>query len=222
VNNWLVSEDGAIVMRNINGTVIENNKISGAGGVGINLENVDNAVMQSNTFSGMREISGSTVGVKMLANGMDNHAALISNIFDSSVGYHACAESGSGHAYEVSVTNQDTSMFDNSNDSMKLIVLEGTEPTEPTEPANDLPVANAAGRVADVGSTVIFYGGESFDRYGIVNYSWDFDASNGIQRDATGMIVTHTFEEQGRYTVTLTISNMRGQTSTDTLTVIVK
>ncbi|MDP2216895.1 MAG: right-handed parallel beta-helix repeat-containing protein [Methanolobus sp.] len=219
VNNWLVSDDGAIVLRNINGAVIENNDISGAGGVGINMENADNVVMQSNTFSGMREISGSTVGVKMLASGMDQHAALISNIFDSSVGYHARAESGSGHTYEVSVTNQDISLFDNSNESMKLIVLE--EPA-PQEPADDLPVANAAGRVADAGSTVIFYGGESFDKYGIVTYSWDFDDSDGIQRDATGMIVNHTFEEQGRYIVTLTISNMKGQTSTDTLTVIVK
>jgi parallel beta-helix repeat protein len=219
VNNWLVSDDGAIVLRNIDGAVIENNEISGAGGVAINLENADNVVIQSNSVSGMREISGSTVGVKMLASGMDQHAALISNIFDSSVGYHARAESGSGHTYEVSVTNQDISLFDNSNESMKLIVLE--EPA-PQEPADDLPVANAAGRVADAGSTVIFYGGESFDKYGIVTYSWDFDDSDGIQRDATGMIVNHTFEEQGKYIVTLTISNMKGQTSTDTLTVIVK
>jgi hypothetical protein len=219
VNNWLVSDNGGIVMRNIDGAVIENNEISGAGGVGVNLENVDDVVMQSNSVSGMREISGSTVGVKLLANGRDYNATLISNIFDSSVAYHARAESKSGNVYEVSVRDQDTSMFDNSNDGMKVVVLEDTEPSEP---ATDLPVANAGGRLADAGNAVVFYGGESFDRYGIVNYSWDFDNSDGIQRDATGMIVTRTFEEPGRYVVTLTITNMKGQTSTDTITVIVR
>jgi parallel beta-helix repeat protein len=215
VNNWLETEDGAIVLRNIDGAVIENNKVSGAGGAGVNLEDADNVVMQSNTFSGMREISGSTIGVKMLANDRDYNATLISNSFDSSVGYHARADSEAGYVYEVSVKGQDTSKFDNSNEGMELIVLEYPEP------ASDLPVANASGRVAEAGNTVIFYGGESFDQNGIVTYSWDFDASNGIQRDATGMVVNHTFEEKGKYVVTLTINNMKGQTSTDTLTVLV-
>jgi len=219
VNNWLVSDDGAIVLRNIDGAVIENNEISGAGGVGINLENVDNVAMQSNSVSGMREISGPTLGVKLLANGMDFNATLISNIFDSSVAYHARAESESGNVYEVSVRDQNTSMFDNSNDGMKVVVLEDAEPSEP---ATELPVANAGGRLADAGNAVVFYGGESFDRYGIVTYSWDFDNADGIQRDATGMVVTRTFEEPGRYVVTLTVTNMRGQTNTDTITVIVK
>jgi parallel beta-helix repeat protein len=215
VNNWLETEGGAIVLRNIDGAVIENNEVSGAGGAGVNLEDADNVVMQSNTFSGMREISGSTTGVKMLANDRDYNATLISNSFDSSVGYHARSDSDAGHVYLVSVRGQDISKFDNSNEGMELMILEDPEP------AGDLPVANASGRVAEAGNTVVFYGGESFDQNGIVTYSWDFDASNGIQRDATGMIVNHTFEEKGKSVVTLTISNMKGQTSTDTLTVVV-
>ncbi len=215
VNNWLETEDGAIVLRNIDGAVIENNEISGAGGAGVNLEDADNVVMQSNNFSGMREISGSTIGVKMLANDRDYNATLISNSFDSSVGYHARSDSDAGHVYQVSVKGQDISKLDNSNEGMELMILEDPEP------AGGLPVANASGRVAEAGNTVIFYGGESFDQNGIVTYSWDFDASNGIQRDATGMIVNHTFEEKGKSVVTLTINNMKGQTSTDTLTVVV-
>ncbi|MCQ6963401.1 hypothetical protein PV02_09860 [Methanolobus chelungpuianus] len=220
VNNWLLNEGGAIMLRNTDGAVIENNEISGAGVAGINLDNADNVVMQNNSVSSMRDISGSsTIGVKLLANGTDFNATLISNTFDSSVAYHARAESESGNVYEVSVRDQDTSMFDNSNDGMRLVVPEDTEPSESSVEG---PVANAGGRLTDDGNTVVFYGGESSDSYGIVSYSWDFDASNGIQKDATGMKVTHTFEEPGNYVVTLTVTNMKGQISTDTITVIVK
>ncbi|MDX1932816.1 MAG: PKD domain-containing protein [Capsulimonadales bacterium] len=49
-------------------------------------------------------------------------------------------------------------------------------------------------------------------------YSWDFDASDGIQEDATGRAVTHTFpqsldkENDGikRYVITLTVSDFDG------------
>lgn len=43
-----------------------------------------------------------------------------------------------------------------------------------------------------------------------VKYSWDFDASDGIQEDAVGELVYHKYRKSGEYTVTLTISDLFG------------
>lgn len=41
-----------------------------------------------------------------------------------------------------------------------------------------------------------------------VVFSWDFDASDGIQVDAEGQVVKRKFRKAGTYTVTLTVSDM--------------
>lgn len=43
-----------------------------------------------------------------------------------------------------------------------------------------------------------------------LKYSWDFDASDGIQEDAEGRTVYRTFPKAGKYTVTLTVSDLDG------------
>ena len=49
-----------------------------------------------------------------------------------------------------------------------------------------------------------------------IKYSWDFDARDGIQEDATGRTVTYAFPRsntqngQQKYTITLTISDVDG------------
>ncbi|MDP2216893.1 MAG: right-handed parallel beta-helix repeat-containing protein [Methanolobus sp.] len=214
VNNWLLGNDGAIVFKNVDGAMIDSNEISGAGGTGVNLQNADNVVMQNNVISSLRNLAGSTICLKLLP--VDNNYGVLlrNNSFDAAADYHAYSYPTFGYVYEVSVSEQDISKFYFANDGMNLIFLD--------EPSDDeLPVANAGARYVTAGSPLTFYGGESTDRYGIISYSWDFDASNGIQKDASGMLVTHTFEKTGSYDVTLTVSNMRGQTSTDTLKVIV-
>jgi len=213
VNNWLLGNDGAIVLKDVDGAMLSDNVISGAGGTGVNLQNADDVVMQNNIISDLRTLSGPTICLKMLPVDKSYNVLLRSNDLDSSASYHAYSYSTFGHVYQVSVSDQDVSKFYFTNEGIELIFLD-----EPAE--GEVPVADAGARYVSAGSPVIFYGGESSDRYGIVSYSWDFDASNGIQKDATGMIVTRTFEEPGRYVVTLTVSNMKGQAATDTLTVI--
>jgi len=44
----------------------------------------------------------------------------------------------------------------------------------------------------------------------VVRYSWDFDASDGIQEDAVGEVVYHQYRKPGEYTVTLTVSDIFG------------
>ena len=84
------------------------------------------------------------------------------------------------------------------------------------------PVANAgADTVAMVGELLAFDGTGSYDPdFGpnALSYSWDFDASDGIQVDATGASPTHVFGAAGTYTVTLTVSDGKTQAQ-DTVSV---
>ncbi|WP_321417674.1 disaggregatase related repeat-containing protein [uncultured Methanomethylovorans sp.] len=87
---------------------------------------------------------------------------------------------------------------------------------------DESPVAEAgADKNATVGSAISFDGSASSDDKGIVSYSWDFDASNGITSEATGVTATKTYSSSGNYIVTLTVTDANGQTSTDTLKVVV-
>jgi hypothetical protein len=43
-----------------------------------------------------------------------------------------------------------------------------------------------------------------------LKFSWDFDSSDGIQQDAVGRTVNYTFRKAGKYTVTLTVSDVDG------------
>jgi PKD repeat protein len=88
---------------------------------------------------------------------------------------------------------------------------------------NAVPVASA-GEDCDaiVGEPVRFDASASYDLDGtIISYTWDFDASNGLQEDGEGVIVTHVYELPGRYTVTLIVVDDYGDLDTDTLNVTV-
>ncbi|MCL7413492.1 MAG: PKD domain-containing protein, partial [ANME-2 cluster archaeon] len=69
---------------------------------------------------------------------------------------------------------------------------------------------------------VAFDGSGSYDNAAIESYSWDFDASNGITVEATGITTTHTYPDPGTYTVTLNVSDSAGNHKTNTLTITVK
>jgi hypothetical protein len=43
-----------------------------------------------------------------------------------------------------------------------------------------------------------------------LRYAWDFDASDGIQEDAIGKVVTTRYRKAGEYTVTLTVTDVFG------------
>jgi|GEM_PF-494124 len=88
---------------------------------------------------------------------------------------------------------------------------------------NDAPIAEAGlDQSVLVSETVYFDGSGSYDNIGITSYSWDFDASDGIQVDAAGVTASHVYTIAGTYTVTLTVDDAAGNGPvSDTLTVTV-
>ncbi len=67
--------------------------------------------------------------------------------------------------------------------------------------------------------TIIFDASNSADEWGIDQYTWDFDALNGLTADATGPVVEHTFNQNGVFTVTLTVTDHNGHSATATANV---
>ena len=114
--------------------------------------------------------------------------------------------------YTATLTVTDTS-GKKATDTLKVVVSSSVDTS---------PVSNAgADKTATTGSAVTFSGSASTDDKGIASYSWDFDVSNGIASEASGVTATHTYASSGTYTVTLTVTDTAGQKSTDTLKVIV-
>ena len=114
--------------------------------------------------------------------------------------------------YTVTLTVTDT-IGQKSTDTLQVVV---------NNPIDQLPVANAgADKTATTSSSVTFDGSASTDDKGITSYSWDFDASNGITSEATGVMTAKAYTTAGTYTVTLTVTDTIGQKSSDTLQVVV-
>ena len=57
VNNWLHSNDGGIVLMNVDGALVYNNKISNVGGTGINLAGTNNVQVYDNDIKDIVKIS---------------------------------------------------------------------------------------------------------------------------------------------------------------------
>ncbi len=82
------------------------------------------------------------------------------------------------------------------------------------------PVADAGpDRIVNEGLAMNFDGSASSDNAGVVNYTWTF--VDGTPRTLYGMLPTHTFASPGSYTVTLTVRDAAGNSSSDTMTVSV-
>jgi len=64
-------------------------------------------------------------------------------------------------------------------------------------------------QIAFVNDTMTFVGAAEGGAT-TLKYSWDFDAADGIQEDAVGRVVNHTYRNGGKKTVTLTVSDVDG------------
>lgn len=96
-------------------------------------------------------------------------------------------------------------------------VNNGTHITTETESTNIPPRAhfNISTNETAIGEDIVFDASSSYDEDGnITEYTWDFNASDGIGTDAEGIRVHKTFSESGHYIVTLIVMDDKGATST--------
>jgi Tol biopolymer transport system component/PKD repeat protein len=121
---------------------------------------------------------------------------------------------GSEDTYTVTLTIADNDgLMDTETKTITVRPL-GSE-VEDDEP----PVADAgSGMTVESGETVPFSAAASSDNVGIVSYSWDFGDGN----TATGMKPSHTYEDEGNYIVTLTVTDAAGNSDTATILIIVE
>jgi PKD repeat protein len=183
---------------------------------------VDNAPV-ANAGSDKAETIGSVISFDGSASTDDKGISSYSWDFDASNGITSEATGQttsktytSPGDYTVTLIVTDTS-GQRSTDTLKVSI------TDSATSGDNPPVANAGSdKTVSVGSTVSFSGSLSTDDVGIVSYRWDFDASNGVSTEATGMKTTKKYTKAGTYTVTLIVIDAKGQKDLDTLTVSVK
>ena len=120
-----------------------------------------------------------------------------------------------------------TQPFNIEEDCMHYIEFYSTDNTGNTEAINNVtvyvdnspPVANAGSdKEGFVGQLLQFNASSSYDeKSGIASYEWNFGDGN----IAYGEIVYHSYSKSGIYTVTLTVTDNLGHSSTDTIEVTI-
>ena len=109
--------------------------------------------------------------------------------------------------FTVTVTDDD----EGAGDDTVSVTIELPEPIPPTAVAG-------ADQDADEGATLLFVGAGSLDPDGqILLYEWDF----GDGLTAVGVTQTNSYDDDGVFTVTLTVTDDQGLSATDTMVVTV-
>ena len=125
------------------------------------------------------------------------------------------AENGTASAYSTIVAATTFGTFTTT--TFTTTTLTGATSTTSTLAGSLAPVANAGpDQFTQTLTTLTFNGSGSFDRSGtITSYAWRF----GDGGTASGVAVTHAYATAGTYTVTLTVTDSRGSSASDTAVV---
>jgi PKD repeat protein len=125
--------------------------------------------------------------------------------------------------YNVTGLSPDTTyIFNVSATNLNGITGDNASITVRTARDDNPPVARAGlDQTVYVNTSVSLDGSDSTDDHGITSYVWDFDDRDGLQPDATGAIVSHTYTEPGAYNATLTVTDTSGKTDSDIVLITV-
>jgi len=143
----------------------------------------------------------------------------------ASNGTKTCSVSGLAYSTTYTWTVRAYDVHDWTNQSFSFTTISysggGDDGGSPPPPSNYPPIANvSAGEPyqGDVNTSIRFNGSKSTDPDGnITKWFWVFgDHTNG-----TGKIIQHVYSETGTYTVTLTVTDNKGATNTDTTTCVI-
>ena len=111
---------------------------------------------------------------------------------------------------------------DNGTYTVRLVVIDSSGASKYVEKnitvMNIPPVADGGADIISQNLTVEFNASSSYDVDGeIINYTWDL----GDGSIAYGMVINHTYSNEGIYTVNLTVKDNDGATSIDSLNTII-
>ncbi|UGV40626.1 PKD domain-containing protein [Methanococcoides orientis] len=207
---------GGINIHGIDDVLIEYNTIVNCEGDGISTRRYSTInptyttgftiTARNNIISGMKIYQSAGYGINNVEDSKHTIISDYNNIYDNELGnYNNVAEG----AHDIHDSTQTTIPDD---------------PTIPEKPTTSVKPTASAGpdRTVSVGETVTLDGSASTDDVGIASYKWDYDNSNGIQQDATGVVVQHSYSSAGTYTVTLTVADGDGEVDTDAVLVTVR
>jgi chitodextrinase/cytoskeletal protein CcmA (bactofilin family)/formylmethanofuran dehydrogenase subunit C len=155
---------------------------------------------------------------------MDNTANLLGyNIYKKSPGQNAfsiLASTTSSNYADGYVTPGLTYVYKiEAIDSFENAVMSDIVNVVPTNEDDVAPIADAGNDIIGiVGKALSFDGSDSRDNHNAIDkYEWDF----GDGESGTGSAVSHEYEKSGTYTAILTVTDSAGNSSTDTITVLI-
>ncbi|WP_283401380.1 PKD domain-containing protein [Halobellus salinus] len=162
-------------------------------------------------------------GTDQSAFSIDSSTGVIT--FDSQPDYENPTDSDTSNDYELTVTASDDVGLTNTQSITVSVTVESTgggggggggggSTADTTDPTADA----GSDRLTTEGAEISFDGSASSDNEGIDSYEWDF----GDGTTSSGAQTTHTYTDNGTYTVELTVTDDAGNDGTDSVTVTVQ
>lgn len=186
--------------------------------------NISEYAIGSYTF---KECTLSAPALLAVGEGWRNELSWTMENTDDLLGYHVYRKTSAGGNYSLIASIKNTEYTDSNVtpgttyyymieavDSRNNYVKSSEVISVPTDTDDVLPLADAGFDVMGIAAeTISFSGANSWDNHYIVSYEWSFgDGTTG-----SGSKITHSYENDGTYDVTLTVTDSAGNSDSHTI-----